>query len=127
MIIRWRVFRRKGNILNENKSSNSNSTELNALSQNKKNMPKLQSELWQNAFAVSVILLNDRDVNKTDNIGVVYKDKIATKLSLFDLGHPTPDNYELQAKTLTTEIYEYFRKSRFMGDKFICQNKWLAI
>ena len=71
---------------------------------------EIAKEIWQNAFAVSVCLLNDRDVNKTDNIGVVYKDEKATKLSLFDLGHPTPDKYELDPKTLLPESMNVLEK-----------------
>lgn len=87
-------------ILDKNKNPNANTKKVNELNQVKGNMPELSSDLWQNAFTISVLLLNDRDVNKTDNIGVVYKDEKATKLSLFDLGHPTPDKYELDPKTL---------------------------
>ena len=81
-------------------NANTDSTELSALNQNSSDNNKLTKEIWQNAFAVSICLLNDRDVNKTDNIGVVYKNGEATNLSLFDLGHPTPDKYELDPKTL---------------------------
>ena len=76
------------------------STNKTKLNEGTENRPIPSEELWQNAFAVSVCLLNDRDVNKADNIGVVYKNGEATNLSLFDLGHPTPDKYELDPKTL---------------------------
>lgn len=76
---------------------NTDKTKLKYITENRSIPSK---EIWQNAFAVSVCLLNDRDVNKADNIGVVYKNEEATNLSLFDLGHPTPDKYELDPKTL---------------------------
>ena len=94
---------------NENTDSKELST-LNQLNQNSSDNNKLTKEIWQNAFAVFVCLLNDRDVNKTDNIGVVYKDEKATKLSLFDLGHPTPDKYELDPKTLLPESMNVLEK-----------------
>lgn len=46
-------------------------------------------------------LLNDKDVAKKDNIGVVENKKTKlTKLSLFDLGYASPDEFELDPKTL---------------------------
>lgn len=92
------------------KNENTDSTEFSELNQNSSDNNKLTKEIWQNAFAVSVCLLNDRDVNKVDNIGVVYKDEKATKLSLFDLGHPTPDKYELDPKTLLPKSMNVLEK-----------------
>lgn len=56
---------------------------------------------WQSFYAIGIGLLNDKDVAKKDNIGVVKKgyDKDAN-LSLFDLGHASPDEFELDPKTL---------------------------
>ena len=76
------------------------STNKTKLNEDTENRPIPSKELWQNAFAVSVLLLNDRDVNKLDNIGIVSGGTEGSKLSLFDLGHPTPDKYGLDPKTL---------------------------
>ncbi|MDR2779050.1 MAG: hypothetical protein LBB16_02055 [Puniceicoccales bacterium] len=63
--------------------------------------PKVEvsKDMWQSAFAISVGLLNDQDVNKGDNIGVVSDVQESKRLCLFDLGHPTPDKFELNPKT----------------------------
>ena len=76
------------------------STNKTKLNEDTENRPIPSKELQQNAFAVSVLLLNDRDVNKLDNIGIVSGGTEGSKLSLFDLGHPTPDKYGLDPKTL---------------------------
>lgn len=59
----------------------------------------VNKEQWKSAFAIGVGLLNDKDVNKKDNIGVVNQGE-TSKLSLFDLGHPSPDEFKLDPKTL---------------------------
>ncbi|MDR3274328.1 MAG: hypothetical protein LBS87_03305 [Puniceicoccales bacterium] len=59
----------------------------------------MSKEMWKASFAISVGLLNDQDVNKEDNIGVISKGE-ENKLCLFDLGHPTPDKFELDKNTL---------------------------
>lgn len=79
------------------------STNKPKLNEGIENRPIPSPKLWQNAFAVSVLLLNDRDVNKLDNIGIVSGGTEGSKLSLFDLGHPTPDKFQLDPKTLLPE------------------------
>jgi hypothetical protein len=63
---------------------------------------KISEEMWKTSFAISVGLLNDRDINKENNIGVVSKED-ENRLCLFDLGHPTPDKFKLDKKTLLTK------------------------
>jgi hypothetical protein len=60
---------------------------------------KISKEMWRSAFAISVGLLNDQDVNKGDNIGVVSDGTGYARICLFDLGHPTPDKFELDPNT----------------------------
>lgn len=79
------------------------STDKTELNQGIENRPIPSKELWQDAFALSVCLLNDGDVNKLDNIGIVSGGAEGSKLSLFDLGHPTPDKFQLDPKTLLPE------------------------
>ena len=79
------------------------STYKTKLNKDTENRPIPSKEFWQNAFALSVCLLNDGDVNKLDNIGIVSGGTEGSKLSLFDLGHPTPDKFQLDPKTLLPE------------------------
>ncbi|MDR2776434.1 MAG: hypothetical protein LBB17_00070 [Puniceicoccales bacterium] len=65
----------------------------------KASQAEVPKDIWQSAFAISVGLLNDQDVNKGDNIGVVFDAQESKRLCLFDLGHPTPDKFELTPKT----------------------------
>jgi hypothetical protein len=60
---------------------------------------KISKDMWKSAFAISVGLLNDQDVNKGDNIGVVSDGSGNKRMCLFDLGHPTPDKFELDPNT----------------------------
>jgi hypothetical protein len=60
---------------------------------------KISKEMWKFAFAISVGLLNDQDVNKGDNIGVVSDSTGNKRMCLFDLGHPTPDKFKLDPNT----------------------------
>jgi hypothetical protein len=60
---------------------------------------KISKEMWRSAFTISVGLLNDQDVNKGDNIGVISDDSENKRMCLFDLGHPTPDKFELDPNT----------------------------
>ncbi|MDR2628563.1 MAG: hypothetical protein LBC30_01020 [Puniceicoccales bacterium] len=56
---------------------------------------EISKEMWKSAFAISVGLLNDQDVNKGDNIGVISDGSGNKRMCLFDLGHPTPDKFKL--------------------------------
>jgi hypothetical protein len=69
----------------------------------------ISKEMWQSAFAISVGLLNDQDVNnsKGDNVGVVSS-KEGNRLCLFDLGHPTPDKFKLDPRTLLPKSTSLF-------------------
>jgi hypothetical protein len=60
---------------------------------------EISKDMWKAAFAISVGLLNDQDVNKGDNVGVVSVNGESPRLCLFDLGHPTPDKFELDPST----------------------------
>lgn len=60
---------------------------------------EISKEMWKSTFAISVGLLNDQDVNKGDNIGVVSDGSGNKRMCLFDLGHPTPDKFELDPNT----------------------------
>lgn len=60
----------------------------------------VEKKHWQSAFAIGIGLLNDKDVNKKDNIGVVKNGEGSANLSLFDLGHASPDEFKLDPETL---------------------------
>ncbi|MDR1233162.1 MAG: hypothetical protein LBJ75_02805 [Puniceicoccales bacterium] len=62
-------------------------------------LAKISKDMWKSAFAISVDLLNDQDVNKGDNIGIVSDGSGNKRMCLFDLGHPTPDKFELDPNT----------------------------
>lgn len=58
-------------------------------------------DIWKSFFAIGIGLLNDKDVAKKDNIGVVTKGSDqGANLSLFDLGHASPDEFKLDPETL---------------------------
>lgn len=58
-------------------------------------------DVWKSFFAIGIGLLNDKDVAKKDNIGVVTKGSDqGANLSLFDLGHASPDEFKLDPETL---------------------------
>ena len=57
---------------------------------------KIPLDQWKSAYEITVLLLNDSDANKLDNIGVVTnKTNNEARLCLFDLGHASPDKFGL--------------------------------
>ncbi|MDR2677082.1 MAG: hypothetical protein LBB26_00750 [Puniceicoccales bacterium] len=52
------------------------------------------------SYALTVGLLGDRDANKNGNVGLLKRGDGLPQPFLFDLGHPVPNGYELDAATL---------------------------
>jgi hypothetical protein len=61
---------------------------------------KVDGEFAGLAYALTVGLLGDRDANKNGNVGLLKRGNSLPKPFLFDLGHPDPNGYELDAATL---------------------------
>lgn len=58
-------------------------------------LEKIPLEKWKSEYEITVLLLNDSDANKLDNIGVITNKNNEARLCLFDLGHISPNKFGL--------------------------------
>jgi hypothetical protein len=61
---------------------------------------RISNEIYSLAYMLSIGLLNDRDSNKSGNMGILQQEGQENRISLFDLGHPDPTGFELNKDTL---------------------------
>lgn len=74
------------------------------IEERQKELGKISKQMWQDAFAISVGLLNDCDIGKPDNMGILINVIQNTiKVCLLDLGNQLFDKVGLNAGTLPPE------------------------
>ena len=89
-----------------------------------KELGKISKQMWQDAFAISVGLLNDCDIGKPDNIGIIINVIQNTiKVCLLDLSYQSIDKVGLYTKILLpkppTEGINFFSPPKKTDISFI--------